>query len=770
MHIHYKDGHGPSPRSPRTLTAIRAGAALVGVAAMTAVVSAMASPAPTPSAASSSPAPVPASAPGNWGSSGAEYLGGITCLLPAGGANGAQPITVPMAQWKVLGGVLAYAREDITGSGGSYSPAPLPTFTPSQVSPGQLGLTAAQQSALAYLISGPGSDHIAAHVAEVSADVAAVLGRGGEQARCLGQQGTSRADAAGLWATAQSLAGPYTVDLSLPHNAPVDSEVHASATVRSVSGVPVPGMPVAVRVGPGAMAATGSPTLTTGADGTVDIALTTTTAASAQVTASVSAPITLTGYGAQLDALTAGPAAAVTATGTLTTNQHPAPAVTPSVTGLLLPGGTTPVSVTVTGNDGWPGTGTASVLGPVAEPPGHCSSLSAKQFTAAPTLWKAPVAVPAGPSTPVTATTTPVRFTAPGCYLATATVRLADNPAATARSAATAANVITVLPTAVSAHVAPVQSTRAPMTVTITATHPDGATVTSSVRRYGPASAQDGHCSNVDWNAAPSTYLGTVTLTAPATSPRRPSPQPDGQPIAAPPTTLPTAQTPVPDTASGAVTGSAAPGLGCYSFTVTSTISLGSRSVSAASGVGESPTTTIVVNPAVAVVTGYSGLEHRPQLGTATVSGTYSLPARMTISLLRAPSDQFGCAHADWAHATPAPGSTTVATTGDGSYRFASAPTPGQDCYQAVATVSMDANPQVSVTSPIGADSAFQAGWVATPVSAPVPFTVARPSASRAVAALIASFAVILAAALAVFLFAYRHRSGSRSTHVDRHD
>ena len=163
----------------------------------------------------------------------------------------------------------------------------------------------------------------------------------------------------------------------------------------------------------------------------------------------------------------------------------------------------------------------------------------------------------------------------------------------------------------------------------------------------------------------------------------------------------------------------------------------------------------MVIAPSVGVTnSAYDGRQGVPMTGTVHVTGTFGLPGRVAVGLVSAPAPAAGC-HALTFPATgsvPA-GSTSLATSGDGDYRFRS-PVPSRNlCYGVVAMLAMTADTAVRADSTASGETAvFLAGAV---VKAPVAIevhTVAAARPTRELTVLGVAGAVVLVIALVLMV------------------
>ncbi len=640
-----------------------------------------------------------------WGGTGADYSGGIVCHLPG-------DVRVPMARWSVSG-TAAFATADVVARGTVYGPAPENGFA-APIAAGQDGLSSADIATLAYLIEHHGSAS-AAQVAETSADVATLTGRGGTQARCLGQQGTSAPQAAALLSAARRFAGPYTVTVGAPGLPVSASRIPVSATVRSAAGIGTRGLRVAFTAG------TASGTATTDAEGVARTTLPAQIAPSTPLLATVSAPVTLTYIDSNPGAVAPADPSVFTGTGRLAAvRPKPAVAVTGSENLVLAHGRAVP-SAQVTGTFGYSGTGSLTVSGPVAADAGHsCSALPANAFAHAPQIWTGPFTFTgdgryrAGRTRPLSG----------GCYLARSTVTTTDsNPPVKAASAVDANAVITVaalnLTQANTAVVAPAGR----LAAVVTAASPGRATVTSSLTAHGPLPTADGTCSGArDWAAAP--VVGTsdpVALVPADTSGSSGSPgssgssgsPPSGTPIQVGPVASPShAAEGDPPALAGTVRSPAVEGVGCYALVSHSVVTLDGRSVTVDGKLGAAGTTTLVAEPRLTIANNaYDGERGQPMTGTVTVTGAYRFAGHVSVGLIATTPPITGCHPVSFPDRTPVTKPTTAVTRGDGIFTFRTPKPPKNLCYSVTAVLSLDANHAVRSNSPAPSDATtFLAG------------------------------------------------------------
>ncbi len=614
----------------------------------------------------------PASAP--WGSTGASYLGGIVCALPGS-------VRVPLVAWSVDGS-RAFAVGDVRAVGSRYGAAPA-HGTASSLAPGQDGIPGRLIAPVAYLIAHHGSGS-AAEIAETSAEVAAAAGGGAEQAACLGQQGTSRAHAAALWADAQRYAGPYTLTVSAPSAAAPQVAAKIGVRVVSAAGVPTPGIPVTVT-------AAGQPsTVTTGADGTATASVVTPRVATTPITAAVSQPIGLTALATRPASVTTAVPVTATAHGTLTADLHPHPSVTATpASALLLAHGAAAITVHLTGTASYPGSGTVSVVGPVQPKAGAlCSSLHASDFASAPAVWKGTFVFARDGD--IAAGTTGAL--GPGCYATESAVSIPSAaPPVTASSNASPGQLLdvsTVTLTQQAEAVAP----PGVLSSTLTADDPGGATVTGRLTAYGPLPTTDGRCTAItDWTHAKA--AGTSSVVRLAGDPSR-------------------------DKRLRATVGTpAVTATGCYTVTPQLTVALDGHSLVVTTPPGGTGTQTLVVAPTVTLADDtYDGTMGHPMTATATVVGTYSLAGTLHVGLVSAPVPFDGCRSAQFPDLAPAT-YTTTRTRGDGAVVVHTPVASRNLCYAVSVALVLDANHAVHAMSPAPeSDTVFLAGVSADPV------------------------------------------------------
>ncbi len=641
-----------------------------------------------------------------WGATGANYRSGVICTLSDGRR-------VALASWTV-DGTAAFSVADVVARGSSYGAAPLSGAT-RDLAPGSRGLSATELSVLAYLIGHPGVGS-PVQVAETSALVAQSFGGGAAQQQCLGQQGTSAADASALALAARRFAGPYTVQVSDVRAKP-GSSAPVIATVRSATGVPAPGIAVS-------FAAQGTAsTVVTGADGRASTRLPV-AQEGGPLTATVAEPTGLRLIGSGPASVTLGAPQPFVARASVVPVLHPTPQL--SITGgaaLVLAGGSLTPIPTVTDTDGYAGTGTTTVLGPVQPPAG--GTCSDANFAGATSVWSGTFAFVGDGPKPIGST----GALQPGCYAFAGSVVTTDaTPAVTATVSADPAKAAVVSALQVTQSVGSGISRVGALTATVTATQAAGASVSSTVTTYGPLpAAAGGHCdTGLTWTRAK-----VVARSADVALAAR------GNRLTA------------------AVRTTAVTATGCYALVARSTVTQEGRSVVVSTAPGTAGTTVTVIAPAVRVTnSAYDGRQGVPMDGTIHVTGTLGLAGNVTVGLVSAPAPVTGCHGLPFLATTgQTGGSTMVATDGDGDYPFRS-PVPGQNrCYGVVATLAMTADPTVRVQTPAPGDTAvFLAG--ATP---PVPGKIdvhgapaTRPT--RAVAVFGVTGALVFALALALMV------------------
>ncbi|WP_375474765.1 hypothetical protein [uncultured Jatrophihabitans sp.] len=707
-----------------------------------------------------------------WGDSGAQYAGGIVCALPGG-------VRVPMARWTVDGAPGApasvaaesvYALADITERNGVLDPAPV-TGSPAPMAAGVDGLDASEIAAAAYLIAHGSSG--SADVAETSAVLAAAAGGGAQQARCLGQQGTSARRAAARWASAQRYAGPYTVALGQPSATRPGSAPTVSATVTSAAGVPTPGLTVQfaaagqtasartdragvarVRFGVGAPASTPTPT---------------------PVVASVSEPTGLTVYGS--DPPSVAPAAPSTYqdTGSLVVVAHPHPTVSIAVDHpLLLANGVARPSASVTGTYGYSGAGTITLLGPartVSSRP--CSTLTAADFAAAAPVWTATFQF-AGDGAHAPGATPPL---AAGCYALEADVLTTNSdPPAKASAAFSPAATVTVSGMTLSTSTGPGVAAVGALSATVTATNAGQASVQSTLTEYGPLASHDGACDALDWSHAPVVGKSAAATLTPAAVPSgasstaTPAAGASGVSGGASVLPSPTIGTSPPAAAETALTADihapAASRVGCYALAAHSVITLDGHTLTTVSPIGGDGSTTSVLAPTLTVTNAsYDGQQGAAMSGSVTISGAYRFAGAVSIALVSAPVPFTGCRAAVFAaDPQPEPGQQAkiVDTTGDGSFSFVTPIASQNRCYAVTAALTLSANPAVRVSATPSAGAVFLAGVALNRAAAP---DVPSAHGSTLAAALITlGIAALLVLGVALVVIAGVAVSRGRST------
>ncbi len=647
-----------------------------------------------------------------WGTTGAQYRTGIVCALPDGRR-------VALASWDV-DGTTASSTDDVVAKGSSYGPAPR-SGRATDATPGTRGLSGSDLAALAYLI-GHGGAGTAAQVAETSALVAQSFGGGAAQRACLGRQGTSATGAAALATAARRYAGPYTVQAS-PAGAKPGALAPVSAVVRSAAGVPTPGITVT-------FAAAGlSTNVVTGVDGRASARLTGPSSPSAY-TVTVAEPVGVRLIASRPAAVALAAPKQVVARAAFTPVLHPTPhlGVTGGGKALVLAGGSLTPTVTVSDTDGYSGTGSVSVLGPVAAPSGStCSSVS---YVGAPAAWSHSFTF-AGDADPAVGATGPLKA---GCYAFAGSLTVTDSsPVVTVKAAPDPASAVGVSPLQLTQSVGSGLARTGTLTATVTATQAAGATVTSTLTTYGPLPAgAGGRCdTGRTWTGAKVVARsGPVTLVQQGT-----------------------------DRLAAVVRTPSVSTVGCYALTTRSTVTQDGRSAVVTVAAGGQGTTVMVISPSLGVTnSAYDGRQGVPMTGTVDVAGTYGLAGRVTIGLVSAPAPSTGChsllfpAASTTSSAAPS-GSTVVTTAGDGTYRFRS-PVPKQNrCYGVTATLAMAQDAAVRVEAPApGPTTTFLAGAV---VRAPADIEVRTAAATRPTRSLAvfgATGAVVLAVALVLMI------------------
>ena len=644
-----------------------------------------------------------------WGSTGASYRSGLICALPDGRR-------VALASWAV-DGTTAFSVADVTARGSTYGAAPI-NGAATDLAAGTRGLSAADLAALAYLIGHQGAGS-SVEVAETSALVAQSFGGGAAQKQCLGRQGTSAAAAATLALAARRFAGPYTVQVSDVRAKP-GSSAPVTATVLSASGVPTPG--IAVTFAADGASATG----VTGTNGRAGARLIVPPSGGAGVfTATVSEATGLRLIASTPESVALGTPQPVVARASIVPVLHPTPQVSVSGgTALVLAGGSITPTVTVAGTDGYSGTGTVNVVGPVQAPSGDtCTDAT---YADAPTAWSGTFAFagdgpqPAGSTGALT----------PGCYAFAASVTTTDStPAVTVKAAADPDEAVGVSAIRITQSVGSGLARTGVLTATVTATAATGAEVSATVTTYGPLPvAAGGHCdTGLTWTGAKVlSRSASVTLAGQG------------------------------DRLTAGVRTPAVAATGCYALVARSTVSQDGRSAAVSAVPGAAGTTVTVIAPTLHVTdSAYDGRQGAPMNGTVHITGTLGLAGSVSVGLVSAPAPVTGCHELTFpATATTAQAgssTTTVATAGDGDYPFRSPAATQNRCYGVVATLTMSADSTVRVdASAPGDTSVFLAGADAPSSTRVTTHAAAQVRQSREVVVLGITGGVVLLVALAL--------------------
>jgi hypothetical protein len=620
---------------------------------------------------------------GSFGAGQYPYTDGVVC------ASG--PTTTPLAAFDfgagaapgfLVGAVSSTGAVDTAAlpfaSAGVQSSAPVALGTDGFMSDGDIATYAA-------LLSRYGADGTQ-HTAEVAA---AVLAKAGVAVSdCAGA-----GDTATLLAQAAAFAGPYTVTIARRSGtAPVllGSTFTASATVRSASGVLVPGVTVTFVGTDGSPDAPSAVTNSAGV-ASADITATTSTSASSVVVtaaASVSTGLSQISVVAQPSASDPSghsvaaiyPSAPSVTTSTLTVpiDQTATPVVTsaPSAAALAVGDSFAPTA-TVTGMKGHSGTATFTIYGPIAPTSGTvCSATTSAEWTLAPiaSTSSAPVAGDGA------VTGTAFSPSMSGCYsVKTSVVSTDANPNATGVSANSIPATVIAMTAAISTDHLVIGTGSIPATVTIASSDSASATITTTV--LGPVRPTADGCSAVTWTGAPSRVTEAAVATAG-----------DGR---------------------YALTSSATIAAGCYLVRggVTAQVNgLGSVAVplSSTSADGrpeEGELTVLMLAPALSLTVPSTSLVSPGTIPTKVdVTGTYGQDAHVSIAMMYVPNNPSGCAKADYSKAVLISTGAPVAISGDSTVTVASGATPQLGCYAPVPKVTIDSNTAVTAHGTLAAD------------------------------------------------------------------
>ena len=654
---------------------------------------------------------------GTWGAGNWTYETGTVC-------NYSPATTAPLASWDVGANGPGFLTTAITSSNGDAPPlASVGSQIRTAVAPGTLGFTdSADVAAAVYLINEWGSSPSAARVSEVAQLVMAAAGDS-TSASCLGQNGTSSAEADSMWSAAQRYAGPYHLAV-----APGTTPMSVRAVVTSAAGAPVSGLSV-VFTAPGSTLAVAI--ATTGADGSAVTSVTGGPVPS-QIVATLTASVGLEAVtvAGSVPAVAVAAPTTISAASAVTLNPIVDPAVVTTMSLLAAtPGTTIAAQAAVTRMGGHRATVVLSVVGPLPfDPAGSCGSLTDAAWTSALATDPTSALVVTrttqeivGDTPAVAASFTPKTA---GCYTAGATVTSEDATPNVARVAAYAnpASSLSVLAAAVaitSDNGGVIGPGPLNLSVGVTGAGPASTSVTGSVT--GPVPPDAGSCTDLSWKGA---LLAAHTTQAAAV---------DGT------TTL--------DAGS-------LDSYGCYAISVTASISTG------AGAAHQLEVTTsadlLLLTPTVQT---WNQTTWVPMNGRAHadvhVYGSLTQSADLIPQLRWLPPQRLGCAGADYSHASIVATGDAVETQGDGSYELVAPPTEKAGCYTLVPILTLHANNAVQATGLDGfPESIFVSGAdasAARPIGTPESLgdDTARIWTSAAVVALIVLLAAGRATAIA---------------------
>lgn len=629
-------------------------------------------------------------APGTF--DGATYSNGVIC--PATSTADA----VPLVAWTLPDSdTPAYALGQVTDS---HRPAT--NGTASSISP--IDLPATQAATLAWLITHPGDSNTAATTAETAALIAATTSPSPAITDCLsaGVGHTSSHATAALWNKATRRAGPYTITVTPGSpTLTLGTATTVTATVTSATGDPVPGMTVTFTA---ENATFDTDTATTDGSGTAHTVLTVpddSTATSIQVTATLTASVSLTQRTQRGHVTLVHAAAARTFTGLASvpvqTETHPELTATTSAT-TVLPGTVVHGTVHISGMTGHAATGTIALVGPLPFPTDGqgCTTIADGTWTTALntdnthalTVTEQPIAVH-GDGTYGQLNAAPTK---PGCYSITGTITTTNAIPNTDGTLGFGqpAQTITVLPVKVHAaadHSGVAVAGTQSATVSVTSTDP---AVTATVRDvtgtlYGVRPSRDGGCPQGGWNNTPT--IGDTTIATDA----------DG---------------------SAHLSTSDITELGCYAYRLSATIDAGANGhVSYTLTPGQGGSTILVLQPIVQIVnsgddnpTGHGIPVGGSATATVQVYGTLTQPATITLKLATPTDPSLGCWGAKYPNLAADTSSNpkglrsgpATTTHGDGTYKVTSPKMPADGCYSLVPVLTLDKNPTVTVTGTPG--------------------------------------------------------------------
>jgi hypothetical protein len=614
---------------------------------------------------------------GTWGAAHSAYLDGLVC---SAGIR-----TAPLAAWDFGTGAPAFLTRPVTSDGVTDSAA-LPFASPgpqdvSPVLPGDLGFTTASDIATyARLLDRFGTGP-AGQVAGVARAV--MVHTATDAPDCAGT-----ADAAGLLDRAGAAAGPYSIAVTTtPRLVVPGTTATITATVTGGSGAPAPGIPVTFAAT--GLTLDGRPAVTDPA-GQAHVSVTTPTGSGSSgpfdVTASVRAPVGLVRIstttaptatdpgGATAEAIAPAAPETVAAHGSVAVDPSADPTITAGFdAGAVAVGHPVIPHAVVHGLRGHTGTVDLTVLGPV--PPDAHGQCGAATFDAS-----SPAAYTTDPIATVgdrTVNGTPWTPEQPGCYAARAAVTTVDAvPEVTATSKAAGAALAVIAATLTLAPPHPVVGA-GPATVVATAARVGDAGHRLWARLDGPVTpGAGGSCATVGWSGA--TRSARIDAVATGTQPA----------------TLQSAPMSTP---------------GCYRWIATLLVDLDSTTVpvdAVSPGV-------LLVRPQLAVTSDRTWTVSPGAVAAhVSVTGTYGRPVHVSVQLRYAARPDTGCRAATWNQAPLSRPGTAYAVSAVGlPVAVESGPTSRTGCYLPVATLVLDANPAVTVTStPAPADNAVLAG------------------------------------------------------------
>ncbi len=614
-----------------------------------------------------------AAAAESWGAGNWTYTAGTVCTEASG-------TTAPLAAWDVGASGPGFLTAPITSANSAVPPlASVGSQTRAAASAGSAGFTNASDiAAAADLIRQWGSSATPARVSEVAQLIMAAAGDS-TTAGCTGQNGTTAAEAASMWADAQRYAGPYHLTL-----APGPTSMSVRAVVTSASGVPVPGLPVTFTA-PGSTLAVGL--ATTGADGAA-VTSVTGPVVPAQIVATTTASVGLdvvTVAGA-VPAVSLAAPTTISAASPVALNPLVDPAITTSTSLLVAkPGATIAAQAAITRLGGHQATVTLTVVGPLPfDSAGSCASLTTATWTSALAADPAGTLVVARTSQEIVGDTPSVvaNFspTGAGCYAVGATLVTEDASPNVTRAAAYAdpASTVAVLDAAVAITSDTgdvIGSGALQLAVAVTGAQQFPTTVTGSVT--GPVTPDGGSCTGVSWKGA----LLAARITQAAAV--------DGT------TTL----------AAGSLDS-----YGCYAISITASIAVGD-SASQQLDVSTS-TNLLLLTPTIESWNETTWVPMNAQAhANVQVYGSLTQVADLTPELRWLPPQRLGCAGADYSHAPVVATGDAVETNGDGTYEIVAPPAEKAGCYSLVPILTLHANNAVRVAGVDGfPESIFASG------------------------------------------------------------